>query len=120
MKSILKDISVPNIITPGDMYILHKSKNSWHEPGPIIHMYFIKSDEEIMPAIGMEISYSDYELKKFIGWDRVSSSCVEFKFLIYDSEAEKEVEYSIFLHRIKTVPEALDMFSDDTRENILT
>ena len=106
MNSILKDISVANIVTPGDIYILivHKSNG----PDTMEYMYCIKSDDEIIPAIDMEIScYTDYNLKKFIAWERITPSCIEFKFFSYDKEEKKNVKHALYLHRINTLEEAL-------------
>jgi hypothetical protein len=107
MNSILEKIPIANIIVPGDMYILNGIKSSRGTIDSMDYLYFIKADEEIIPAIKLEISFTDYTLKKFIGWKRITPSCVEFTFFSYDKEEKKYVMHSLYLHRIKTVQEAL-------------
>ena len=110
MHPILETIQISGIITPGDTYIFSAEKELGWDPGPVDHMYVLTRDEEILPALEMELCIilgECYELKKFIRWSQILEGCYEFRFQCIDKAANKAIGYSLFLYRLSTVSEKL-------------
>jgi hypothetical protein len=110
MHQVLENISLSGIIAPGDVYILSAEKYQGWDPGPIDEMYILTHDEDLLPAFEMElcIFLADlYEPRKLIKWGEILDGCYEFRFLCYDKTDEKEIGYSLFLHRLPTFSEKL-------------
>jgi hypothetical protein len=106
MESVLRPIDEGGIVNPGDIYILHDREEKW-DPGPIEYMYFIRGEEELMPALKREIEYiMEYTIFSFLGWTKISENCIEFLVSCYNPE-EGCIEYSIYLHRIRSLEETL-------------
>src|SRR5882724_978329 len=107
MGKSFKSIPEAGIFKPGDLYIFYEDKDPGYDPGPIEFMYFIRSEDEIMPALRMEIEQVLwFRLKNFLGCTKISDTCYELKMECYDPE-EGDIQYSLFLHRIKTVQETM-------------
>jgi hypothetical protein len=107
MKKTFKPISEVRICRPGEIYIFCESDDPGWDPGPIEFMYIIRSDDEIIPALKMDVEgYLSYQIKRFVGCAKISDSCFELKMECYDPE-EGDIKYSVFLHRIKTLQDAI-------------
>jgi hypothetical protein len=110
MHEVLKHIPISGIIAPGETYIFSAEKEYGWDPGPVDHMYVITRDEEILPALDMELCLilrDCYELRKFIRWAEVLEGCYEFRFRCFDKAANKEIGYSLFLQRLATFADKL-------------
>jgi hypothetical protein len=110
MNSKFEGVSTAGIINPGDLYIIFEEPNRGGDPGPIDFIYAIRKDEDILPALDMEMCMmmaESYELIRFEGVTRISSDCHEFKMFVYDKEDDEEREWSLYLHRIVTFEEKL-------------
>src|SRR6202012_2843280 len=105
MHPILKNIHISGIINPGGTYIFSAEKEHGWDPGPIDHMYVLTRDEDIIPALEMELCIilgECYELRKFTKWSQILEGCYEFRFQCIDKAANNAAGYSLFLHRLST------------------
>jgi hypothetical protein len=110
MNQELAKISVKGLVKPGCMYtFLAEKENGW-DPGPIDQLYVITREEEIVPALEMELCLilgECYELRKFIKWSQILEDCYEFRFRCWDKAANEEIGYSLFLYRLSSFSEKL-------------
>lgn len=110
MNKVFNGVSVAGIIKPGHLYIFDESANRGWPPEPIEYLYCIREEREILSALDMEFSIvltEDYELRKFLGIRKVNRNCHEFKMLCYEKYSDREIKYSLYLHRIQTFEECL-------------
>lgn len=110
MHAQLAAIPVSGMINPGDIYIICAEKDLGWDPGPIELMYVITRDEDILPALEMEICIflgQCYELRQFIKCSEILEDCYEFRFRCIDKAENREVGYSLFLHRLSSFSEKL-------------
>lgn len=110
MHQILQNIHISGIIAPGDTYLFSAEKEPGWDPGPIDQMYVLTRDEDILPALEMELCMilgNCYEVRRFIRWSQILDDCYEFRFQCFDKEEKKETGYSLFLHRLSSFREKL-------------
>jgi hypothetical protein len=110
MHPVLASIPVTAIIQPGHIYVFCAEKERGWDPGPIDQLYVITRDEDILPALEMELCMilADwYELRHFVRCKEVLDDCYEFRFCCLDIAANKEIGYSLFLHRLSSLSEKL-------------
>ena len=110
MKKLFEGVSLKGIVKPGEAYIFNEHQSTGYEPEPIDILYLIRSEDDLIQALEMEliIVLSDlYEIRKFLGFQKVTEDCYRFKALCYQKEDRKQVEYRIYLHRIKSFNERL-------------
>ena len=110
MHPIFQNIQISGLISPGETYLFSAEKEQGWDPGPIDQMYILNRDEDILPALEMELCIilgNCYELKKFIKWSEILDGCYEFRFLCFDKEELTETAYSLFLHRLSSFSEKL-------------
>jgi hypothetical protein len=99
------------IIKQGELYILNEQDDTNSDPGPIEHLYWIGSVEEVVGAVEMEIGIylsELYEFRKFNGVCKIGESSYKLDLVCYNRQEKKSVAYPLFLHRIGRVGE---MFS---------
>jgi hypothetical protein len=110
MSKLLDIATFTGIIKPGDIYILTGESRPGADAGPIEYLYTIRSVEEIAPAIEMEMEIvlaEMYEYKQFLGLSKKDCQICEINLLCYDKTLEKEVKFSLYLHKIQTFEENL-------------
>ena len=110
MKKLFEVIPLKGIVKPGEAYIFQDYQSAMFEPRPIAWMYLIRTDDDLLQALEMEllIVRSDlYETIEFLGFREVAEDCYEFKVLCYEKEEKKHLKYCIYLHRIKSFNEGL-------------
>jgi hypothetical protein len=110
MSKVLDVANFEGIIVPGDIYILTGCSNPGMDAGPIKDLYTIRSIGQILSAIDMEMEIvlaEMYEYRRFLGVYKKNHQRCEITLLCYDKTLEKEVTYSLFLHRIQTFEENL-------------
>jgi hypothetical protein len=108
MENLLKELHDANIFASGHVYIFYETGNPEWDPGPIEFMYFIRSEDEIVPALKLEAEYTmELEIRKYLGCAKISEGCFEFKMLCFNSAENREEEFSCYLHRIRTTEEAV-------------
>ena len=115
MHPLLENISLPGIIAPGDTYIITAEKEQGWDPGPVDYMYVLTNDQEILPALDMELCIilaDSYKLRRFVKWAEILDGVYEFRFICLDKETGVEVAYSLFLHRLRSFPEMLAFVKD--------
>lgn len=98
------------IIKPGEIFILKEEADPGYDPGPIEYLYTIRNATEIACAIqtDMEIILTEMcEYKEFLGVKEREGRIYEIMMLCYDKAAEKDINYSLYLHRIQTFEENL-------------
>jgi hypothetical protein len=104
-------MSIPaaGIFKPGDIYIIDENSGPTYGVGSMLSsIYFLQHENEVMPALNMEMKYySFYKLIKFLGCRKLSESCYELKMQCFDDDDDREIEHSLYLHRIRTLQEAL-------------
>ena len=108
MHPVIAAIPAMHILQPGGMYIISPEKGNIWDRIPIDWLYVITRDEEILPALHMEMCVfvaELYELKGFVKWSEVLVDCYEFRFRCLDKAANREIGYSLFLHRLQTFKE---------------
>ena len=118
MNQVFSSISVSGIVKPGQVYILYENESRGYSPEPIEFLYTIRSDEEILRALDMEVCVvgaENWELRKFLGAREISGDCYELKFMVYVKDEECEKEQSMYLHRVlsfeEQLREMLELFS---------
>lgn len=107
MNELFKHVDVTGIIKPGENYYLMSDS----EPDCIDHLYLISRDEDILRALEMEMCVvlaEAYTVLRFDRLVRISDACYEFRMLCYEVDYEKEVEFSMYLHRAVTFEEELE------------
>jgi hypothetical protein len=111
MQNLLEGISVEGIIKPGEIYVFTESEDRLDEiEGPDIS-YTIRSDDELMAALEMEVFTvlpDWYDIKEFIGWERISEDCYRFRFSCDPNEQSRKKIHSLYLHRMIRVSERLE------------
>lgn len=110
MHPILQNIHITGIIAPGDTYIFSAEKEAGWDPGPLDQLYVLTRDEDIVPALEMELCLilgNCYELRRFIRCAQILDGCYEFRFQCFDKEEERETTYSLFLYRLASFREKL-------------
>lgn len=110
MHPLLANIPVTGLILPGEVYVLCAEKHQGWDPGPIDQQYVITRDEDILPALDMELCLflaDCYELRQFIRCAQILDDCYEFRFRCWDKAANEEIGYSLFLHRLPGLAEKL-------------
>lgn len=119
MHPLLAGIPVTGLIRPGHVYVFCAEKEHGWDPGPIDQQYVITREEDILPALEMELCMilaGCYELRKFIRCAEVVEGCYEFRFRCWDKAANEEIGYSQFLYRLANLEEKLAW----ARESITT
>jgi hypothetical protein len=106
------DIAVfEEVIKPGEIFILNEACDGEGEDRrPIEELYWIRSAEEIIGAIEMEIGIylaEYYEFRRLNGIRKVGEGCYELALVCYDRQEEKDQSYPLFLHRINSFGEML-------------
>jgi hypothetical protein len=115
MKIAIDKVCFEGIIKQGDLYILNGEGDISSDPGPIEHLYWIGSVEEVVGAVEMEIGIymgEVYEFRKFNGVCKIGESSYKLDLVCYDREEKRSVPYPLFLHRIGSLGE---MFSKAKR-----
>lgn len=108
MNHILDPIVEAHIFDPGDIYVFLSYEDPGYDPGPLEFMYFIRREDDIMPALELEAEhYMWYKIKEYLSCTRVSESCFEFRMRCFDPEEDDDIIYSLYLHRIKTLQDAV-------------
>jgi hypothetical protein len=110
MHPVLASIPVTGIILSGHFYVFCAEKDPGWDPGPIDQLYVITREEDILPALELELCMilaECYELRQFIRCAEILDGCHEFRFHCWDKAANKEIGYSLFLHRLPTLAEKL-------------
>ena len=111
MKIAISKACFEGIIKPGDVFILsEESDHEGEDLRPIEELYWIRSAEEIVGAIEMEIGIylsEDYEFRKFNGVQKINDSCYKLDLVCYDLQDEKDEPYPWYLHRIDSFGEML-------------
>ena len=92
MANILEISLDADLLKPGEIYILHENDRAEDDAGPIEYVCFIKSADEIMPAIKMMAEgVMQYEIKEYLGCTRVSEDCVGFTMRCFDTRKRKKL-----------------------------
>jgi hypothetical protein len=110
MNSLLKDIPVSGIIEQGQCYVLDEFEGSMFLIEPIDCLYVITSEQEIVRALDMTmciIFEEAYEVRAFLGCLKISRDCHQFKMRCFDKQEDTEIDYSLYLHRIRSFEEEL-------------
>ena len=114
MDFLLIGLSFKGIIRLGEVYIFSETKDRAYEMEPLDMAYVIQSDDEIAPALNMEIfdvMYGVYEFKKFIGYEQLTDDCYRFRMLCYEFRQRKRCVYTLYLHRVMKFCERLKIVS---------
>jgi len=111
MQKLLDGISLKEITKPVEIYVFTNSEDRFENMrGPALG-YTIRSDEELITALEMEVYIvwaTTYEFKEFMGWRRLSEDSYEFRLSCIPSEHYRRNVYSLYLHRIIKVNERLE------------
>jgi hypothetical protein len=110
MHQVLASIPVTGIIKPGQIYVLFAEREYGWDLDFIDQLYVITRDEDILPALELELSMLHphwYELRHFIRCTEVLVDCYEFRFCCWGKSANKDIGYSLFLQRLSTFSEKL-------------
>jgi len=109
MHKLFQGLSVSGIVRPGHIYLFCDNlERGWH-PEAVDFLYTIRSDDEVLPALDMELKIlSDiYELKKYFGFTKISDDCYQFSMLCYERELGSKNRFSLYLQRIVSFEEKL-------------
>lgn len=110
MKIAIDKACFDGIIKPGEVFILSEEGDGWPDLRAIDEIYWIRSAEEVVGALEMEIGIylaEEYEFREFNGVRKVGDSCYELDLVCYDRQEEKDEPYPWYLHRIDSFGEML-------------
>ena len=111
MKIAIETAAFEGVIKSGDVFILNQEPDGEGEDvRPIEELYWIRSAEEIVGALEMEIGIylaEEYEFRKLNGVRKTGENCYALDLVCYDREGEKDVPYPLYLHRINSLGEML-------------
>ena len=107
----ISDISVVGLIVPGEIYLLSGGHERVWNYGALDHMYILKEEKELLPALEMEffiVLAGAFELVRFLGVCKIDENCYEFKFEYTWKRFKKKDISSMYLRRIPSFSERLD------------
>lgn len=109
MNKAFDGVSLSGVAKPGQAYIWADDPNRDRYPDPIRYLYAMRTDEEILQAIELEMILLDdiHEVRKFLGHRRISDDCYQFNLICYDKEDDCEIIFSLYLHRLTSFQEKL-------------
>lgn len=105
MHPIFKSISIPEIIQPGELYLLSNDSERGGYPEPIYWLFLISKEEELFQALEIEFCIligKEYEALKFLGVKQLDKDCHEFSILCTDLDDGKKVSLKLYLHRLQS------------------
>jgi hypothetical protein len=106
----LNGITTEGLIRPDETYIITEFEERGHLVDPLDIMYIIKSEDEIVPALEMQmfiILKSFYDFKAYLGCEKMSDDCYAFKMQCVDKADEEDCICYLYLHRLTTFKERL-------------
>lgn len=109
MNKAFDGVSVSGVAQPGQAYIWAEVSDRGMCSDPIMYLYIMKTNEEILQGIDLEMTVLDdiHEVKQFLGHTRISDDCYQFSLVCYDKEDDREIIFSLYLHRLISFQEKL-------------
>jgi hypothetical protein len=109
MNKAFDGVSISGVAKSGQAYIWSDHADRDRFPDPIRYLYAMRTDDEILLAIELEMTLLDdiHEVRKFLGHRRISDDCYQFNLICYDKEDDREIEFSLYLHRLMSFQEKL-------------
>jgi len=108
MKTLFKNVSLTGVIRPGEVYTFTEDDDRGCGIDCLEYMYIIRSDDEIAPALDMEmftILNDFYNFTTFLGHEKLSDDCHRFRVKAIPKSERKHIVYCFYLQRIMTFPE---------------
>ena len=108
MHKAFEHVSIAGTSRPGETYVLAEDR-----PRPcddIDDLYALRTDEEILLALDMDINLACgefYETRKFLGVTRISEDDYIIRVRCYEKGSKRLLVFAYCLHRVRSFQEEL-------------
>src|SRR5579872_4297955 len=106
MHKAFENVSITGTIRPGDTYVLAEDRLRPFDE--IDDLYAIRTDEEILLALDMDINLvcgEDYETRKFLGIIKISEDGYIIRVRCYEKLTKRLIVFAYCLHRVRSFQE---------------